>query len=90
MQLYDKGGRKYAARKARRPKFSAHRGRTWDYETKAVDGTEIKFHFDTSWGFRFYFQWNGEWYVMHHWKGNEGEADALDVAEFFTSKPEVA
>lgn len=64
MLLTDKKSNKHRAIKTKRPKFSSHRGRTWDYEIKVINGIEIEFWLDTTWGFYFYFQWEDQWYKV--------------------------
>lgn len=53
-----------SAAKVRRPKFSSHRGRTWDHTPITIDGREVKAFLDTTWGERFYFEWNNHWYAI--------------------------
>lgn len=60
--------------KARKPKMTNHRGRTWDYcEVILPSGEKIDGWLDTSWGTRFYFAHEGVWYCgsLHVWH-NEG------------------
>jgi len=64
MILTDKKGNKHRLIKTRRPKFSNHRGRTWDCEIKVVNDIEVEFWLDTTWGFYFYFQWEDQWYKV--------------------------
>ncbi len=50
--------------KTKRPRMTNHRGRTWDCGTVVLhDGTTLHAHLDTSWGTRFYFVIDGQWYV---------------------------
>lgn len=53
---------KVQAIKVQKPKMSSHRGRTWDHEYITIDGQKIKAHLDTTWGTRFYFELEGQWY----------------------------
>ena len=62
--------------KCKRPKFSDHRGRTWDTGKIWIDGEMITVHLDTTWGEYLYFQWKGSWHklkmqgsVHKTWKG---------------------
>jgi hypothetical protein len=50
--------------KSHRPKFSSHRGRTWDLIMVKVNGHEYKGHFDTTWGFNAYVEIEGQWYAV--------------------------
>lgn len=44
------------------PKFSEHRGRTWDKcDVIATDGSRHDGWLDTSWGMYFYFRADGAW-----------------------------
>jgi len=49
-------------RAAKRPKFSAHRGRTWDSAPIIIDGNETRAHWDTTWGWCWYVEIDGKWY----------------------------
>ena len=76
MILYDSKGTKFHCNKVYRPKFTHHRGRTWDTQVKTIDGLETKFHFDSTWGFNFYFVYNNQWYrasiMGERFTGTEG------------------
>lgn len=52
--------------KCKKPKFSSHRGRTWDSGRVLVDNIETKVHLDTTWGEYIYFQYglNLTWYKV--------------------------
>lgn len=52
------------ARTCKKPKFSSHRGRTWDSIDKYIDGELIDFHFDSTWGLNQYFIYNNKWYSI--------------------------
>jgi hypothetical protein len=44
------------------PTMRNHRGRTWDHAHVTLpDGSRVKAHLDTTWGSRFYFQFEGRW-----------------------------
>ena len=64
MDLFNEQG-KYVckAKSCRRPKFSEHRGRTWDSTDKIIDGKVVEWYYDTTWGTNLYFEWNQKWYV---------------------------
>lgn len=65
MRVFNKEGKLVAYAKAtRRPKFSHHRGRTWDCIDKVIDGKVVEFWFDSTWGENFYFEFNDRWYYM--------------------------
>ena len=49
---------------AQRPKFRSHRGRTWDSLTAYVNNKKTNFHFDSTWGYNFYFEVYGKWYSV--------------------------
>lgn len=53
-----------SAKKVRRPKFSHHRGRTWDSTKIKINDCEVAVWLDTTWGTRFYFKWNNRWYAI--------------------------
>lgn len=55
--------------KVKRPKFSSHRGRTWDFEIVNINNSQVKMYFDTTWGGAYYFEWMNEWYRMSMWQG---------------------
>jgi len=52
---------------AQKPKFSFHRGRTWDYcYIKLINGETVKGYLDTSWGNWIYFEGNdGKWHKIN-------------------------
>lgn len=54
------------ARRVPKPRFSGHRGATWDSVTVHIDGEPVRIHADTTWGSRGYFTLDsGEtWYAM--------------------------
>lgn len=49
----------------KKPKFSSHRGRTWDTIPVVIAEEEIKGFIDTTWGLYVYFFWNGRWYKVN-------------------------
>lgn len=50
--------------KSARPKMSNHRGRTWDQGRVTLpNGDEIACYYDTTWGTRFYFEIDAQWFV---------------------------
>jgi hypothetical protein len=63
VQLYDTHKKAFSVRKTKKPKFSNHRGRTWDSVYKHIDGEKVTFWFDSTWGHNFYFCHNEQWYV---------------------------
>lgn len=63
MKLYDENGKLIdRAIACKQPKFTHHRGRTWDCKTKYIDDVEVEWWYDSTWGRNFYFEWNGKWY----------------------------
>lgn len=62
MRLYDLKNTKFIATKTQRPKFKMCFGRTWDRDTKTIDGMTTEFFYDTTWGMNFYFVWDNSWY----------------------------
>ncbi len=58
--------------KTKRPKFSDHGGRSWDYGYILIDGEEFKAHLDTTWGQCVYFQYGetNQWYKMRMFSNN--------------------
>jgi len=68
MILVDENGKKWTAVKlSKRPKFSEHRGRTWDYATRIVNGKKFDFKRDFTWGSCWYFQYpygTYQWFRM--------------------------
>lgn len=52
--------------KCKRPKFSNHRGRTWDTFIIFLDGEELRVHLDTTWGEYIYFQISSS---IYHYDG---------------------
>jgi hypothetical protein len=63
MKLFNKDGELVCeAKPCKKPKFSNHRGRTWDCIEKIVDNKVIEWWFDSTWGRNMYFELNGKWY----------------------------
>jgi hypothetical protein len=60
------GGKKesWIATRCKKPKFSSHRGRTWDFYEITLNGTETKGWIDTSWGRFVFFEFLGKWYKV--------------------------
>lgn len=88
MKLYDKAGKVYIAHAEKRPQFrSGVFGRTWDYETKTIDGTKVQMMWDTTWGNWYHFFWNGRHYRLRIFVTyNSEELGAGEVTNLFTSK----
>ena len=42
--------------KCKKPKFSTHRGRTWDFGYIMINNEKVEAHLDTTWGQYIYFQ----------------------------------
>lgn len=52
-----------ATKLTKRPRFSSHRGRTWDtLMTLIIDGEKHECKIDTSWGSSHYVNIKGSWY----------------------------
>jgi hypothetical protein len=52
-----------AKKRKKAPKMTGHRGRAWDQCTVHLkDGTNCTGYFDSTWGKRFYFKSEGDWY----------------------------
>lgn len=88
MKLRAPTGQEFPVRACKKPCFSPTAiGRTWDYVTKKVNGQEVRFHLDTTWGRNFYFELKGIWYtvaILHSNSSNPGDVTSLydDVKEF--------
>ena len=54
-------------------------GRCWDYDLLDIDGKEVKFWFDSAWGFWFYFEKDGEWYKVSILRWYECSEDTVLV-----------
>uniref|UniRef100_A0A6M3IE14 Uncharacterized protein n=1 Tax=viral metagenome TaxID=1070528 RepID=A0A6M3IE14_9ZZZZ len=66
MKIYDKENFEWKCKNAKRPKFSMHRGRTWDFMKGKIDNVDVKFHIDTTWSHYCYFEWKGKWYKVEN------------------------
>ncbi len=94
MILYDKIGLKYIANKCRSPRFSYHRGRTWDFEEKTIDYFPTKFNLDTTWGRNYYFYYGNECYRLglslcwgdKHFGNKKYGGYTSEVDDFFTKR----
>ena len=78
-----RSGNKYSLVKAHRPKFSSHRGATWDFFRIKIDGKEVKVHYDSTWGLYGYLELNGKWYKIRLLPLDE---DDLDIGMFVLDK----
>ena len=86
MKLTDNNGNVYQAHAEKQPAFRGGCfGRTWDIETKKINGVTIKMIYDTTWGNWYHFQFNGRWYRMRLYAtyGSE-ELGTYEVKELFT------
>jgi hypothetical protein len=64
-KLKDEKGREYnATRVDKVPKFSIHRGRTWDTFSNRIDGQPVAMRLDTTWGGHYFFEYQGKWWKM--------------------------
>ena len=88
MRLYDNKGNTYQAHAEKRPQFRhGVFGRTWDIETKTIDGAEVKMTWDTSWGNWYHFEWSDRWYRLRIYETyNSEELGAYEIKELFTHK----
>jgi hypothetical protein len=67
MKLYY-GANALAATRSARPRFSRHRGRSWDRATVRIDGREVTMWFDSTWGRRYYFTLDdSRWWSLPIW-----------------------
>lgn len=83
MVLYDNKGNEYKAIPCKRPKMSDNsRGTTWDSIYKTIDTVKRDFHLDTTWGRYMYFMYNGIWYKVALYEGE----NAYDTDNFYTQK----
>lgn len=64
LKLYDKEEFEWVCKNTKKPKFSSHRGRTWDFMKGEINGIPTKFHIDTTWSFYCYFEFKGRWYKI--------------------------
>lgn len=64
-------GQFFQAVKTDRPKFTHHRGRTWDHIKVFVNNQEAKFWYDSTWGLAYYFEWQGQWYKVSMRQDNQ-------------------
>lgn len=65
MFLINAKGHRFRAQKCKPPRFK--RG-TWDFIQKTIRGKEVQFWLDFTWGFYFYFKYEGQWYKVRHTK----------------------
>lgn len=76
--------------KTRKPKMKEHRGRTWD-SCKVIlpNKLEIEGYLDTTWGTRFYFPYENNWYVggLFEWDNSGGRGS---VCCDLTQQPRVS
>jgi hypothetical protein len=84
MENFYLDGVKLPVVKSKRPRFSTHRGRTWDTGNVRINGVEYKVHLDTTWGEYIYFQYGNEntWFkvkmisdTISDLKGNKWDID---------------
>src|SRR3990167_10192322 len=80
MKLYDRKGTKYDVKSASKPKFTSHRGRTWDFMEASINNEHIEMHLDTTWGFYLYFEYKGRWRKI-----SVAEVDYPKITYFTTS-----
>jgi len=94
MRLYQ-GKSKIPVTKTKKPKFSDHGGRTWDFGHVYIDGEKYDFHLDTTWGEYVYFQYgeNNQWYKakmysdhLNDFKDNRWDIDPFGHTRL-TTKP---
>lgn len=73
MKLYTKNGEEIIAVNCEKPKLSPRRGSSWDESHSTIDGQNVTYWLDTTWGFYFYFNWNGKNYKisLHDMKCND-------------------
>lgn len=64
MKLYDKDNFEWSVYKTKKPKFSMHRGRTWDSIEGSIDKIKITIHLDTTWSRYCYFEYMNNWYKI--------------------------
>lgn len=63
-------GKVYEVRSTKKPLIgSSFGGRTWDRFPKMVDGVEVNFYCDTTWGRYMYFNMNLKWYMVSVFEG---------------------
>ena len=79
LKIYDKEQFEWVCKNAKKPKFSFHRGRTWDFMEGKINGILTKFHIDTTWSPYCYFEFNGRWYKIDN-------TIYPDIREFTTKK----
>ena len=88
MKLYDKFKNIIVANATNRPKMSNYRGRLWEEDWKKIDNKKIKFYYEATRGFNYYFFFKNRWYTIpkyHSFKTREKEYyHTEDIKEFFT------
>jgi hypothetical protein len=63
MFLLNARGYRFKAQKCKSPRFK--RG-AWDSIPKIIRGKEVQFFLDFTWGWYFYFKYEGQWYKVRH------------------------
>lgn len=81
-------------KKCKKPSFSWHKGRTWDYDWIYINDVKTKAHLDTTWGRRIYFQYgeDGQWYALQMWSEPEDKFKGkgeYSIEPFSTKKTEI-
>jgi len=69
--------------KCKRPKFSNHRGRTWDSGKIQINEVIFNPWLDTTWGEYLYFIYENQWYKVKMWGGDSwDDSDQYDIDPF--------
>lgn len=72
MKFYTENQVRLKVTKTKKPKFSTHGGRTWDFGHILIDGEKYEAHLDTTWGQYIYFQYGdaNQWYKVKMYSDN--------------------
>ncbi len=62
--LIDDKGNQIPIHRTKRPRMSYHRGATWDAQPRKIDGKDVDFYLETSWGRYSYFYFGSQWYKV--------------------------
>ena len=76
MIIFDKQNKKVKAQKVyKRPRFNSRFGKTWQWGTMVLNGKDVNYTYDNTWGSWWYFCFENVWYKANilesyepHWR----------------------
>ena len=90
MKLYDKERNIITITAISKPKFSDYGGRHWEFDWKKIDNRKLKFYYEVTHGFNYYFYFKNRWYLMPYYPYKPWEKERYyhteDIKEFYTKK----